>query len=60
MPPIYGARQTGKSTMIRYLLDEKFKYIALDDLSVRDYAIKDPKGFLWISISYWWKKEWMD
>ena len=43
---IYGARQTGKSTMIRHLFDEKFKYITLDDLSVRDYAIKDPKGFL--------------
>lgn len=31
--------------MIRHLFDENFKYITLDDLSVRDYALKDPKGF---------------
>ncbi|MBQ8292280.1 MAG: ATP-binding protein [Bacilli bacterium] len=43
---IYGARQTGKSTMIRHIFNNDVKYITLDDLSIRDYAIKDPKGFL--------------
>ena len=43
---IYGARQTGKSTMVRYLFSDTFNYITLDDLSIRDYALRDPKGFL--------------
>jgi len=43
---IYGARQTGKSTMVRHLFDNNFNYVTFDDLIIRDYAIKDPKGFL--------------
>ena len=43
---IYGARQTGKSTMVRYLFSDTFNYVTLDDLSIRDYALRDPKGFL--------------
>ena len=43
---IYGARQTGKSTMVRYLFTDTFNYVTLDDLSIRDYALRDPKGFL--------------
>ena len=43
---IYGARQTGKSTMVRYLFSDSFNYVTLDDLSIRDYALRDPKGFL--------------
>ena len=43
---IYGARQTGKSTMVRYLYKDTFNYVTLDDLSIRDYALRDPKGFL--------------
>ena len=43
---IYGARQTGKSTMVRYLFSDNFNYVTLDDLSIRDYALRDPKGFL--------------
>lgn len=43
---IYGARQTGKSTMVRHLFSETFDYVTFDDLSIRDYALKDPKGFL--------------
>ena len=43
---IYGARQTGKSTMVRHLFDTSFKYVTFDDLSIRDYAQRDPKGFL--------------
>ena len=43
---IYGARQTGKSTMVRHLFNDSFNYVTLDDLSIRDYALRDPKGFL--------------
>ena len=43
---IYGARQTGKSTMVKHLFNNGFNYVTFDDLSIRDYAIKDPKGFL--------------
>ena len=43
---IYGARQTGKSTTIKHIFGENFNYVTLDDLSVRNYAITDPKGFL--------------
>ena len=43
---IYGARQTGKSTMVRHLYGDEFNYVTFDDLSIRDYAIRDPKGFL--------------
>lgn len=43
---IYGARQTGKSTMVRHLFSDTFNYVTFDDLSIRDYAMRDPKGFL--------------
>lgn len=43
---IYSARQTGKLTMIKHLFSDSFNYVTFDDLSIRDYAIKDPKGFL--------------
>lgn len=43
---LYGARQTGKSTMVKHLFSDTFNYVTFDDLSIRDYAIRDPKGFL--------------
>lgn len=43
---IYGARQTGKLTMVKHLFTDTFNYVTFDDLSIRDYAIRDPKGFL--------------
>lgn len=42
---IYGARQVGKSTVVSHLFND-FRRITLDDLSIREYAINDPKGFL--------------
>lgn len=42
---IYGARQVGKSTVVGHLFKD-FQRITLDDLSIREYAINDPKGFL--------------
>ena len=42
---IYGSRQVGKSTLIDELFP-KIKKVSLDDIEIRDYALKDPKGFL--------------
>lgn len=42
---IYGPRQVGKSTLIERLFPD-VKYISLDDISVKDFALRDPKGFL--------------
>ena len=42
---IYGSRQVGKSTLIEKIFS-KMEYVTLDDIEVRDYALKDPKGFL--------------
>jgi hypothetical protein len=43
---LYGPRQVGKSTIIDHLFGTKFIKVSLDDLSIRDYALKDPRGFL--------------
>lgn len=42
---IYGPRQVGKSTLIENVFPS-FKYITLDDIEIRNYALSDPKGFL--------------
>ncbi len=42
---VYGPRQVGKSTLIERLFPN-VKYISLDDISVKDFALRDPKGFL--------------
>lgn len=42
---LYGARQTGKYTMVRNLFPE-FEYVTLDDARERILAIDDPKLFL--------------
>ncbi len=41
-----GARQVGKSTLLRHLLPEGMRYITLDDFQQLDFARKDPQGFL--------------
>lgn len=43
---ITGARQVGKSTFIKSVQKENRTYITLDDLTLRDLAINDPKLFL--------------
>ena len=43
---ITGARQVGKSTFIKSVQEENRTYITLDDLTLRDLAINDPKLFL--------------
>lgn len=42
---LYGARQTGKSTMVRNLFPE-FEYVTLDDARERILATDDPELFL--------------
>ena len=44
-----GPRQSGKTTMLRQLLDKENigrKYVSLDDISLRELAKTDPKMFL--------------
>ncbi|MGD9605597.1 MAG: ATP-binding protein [Bacilli bacterium] len=42
---IYGARQVGKSTLLSFIFPY-IKAITLDDIEIRDYALRDPKGFI--------------
>ncbi len=43
---ITGARQVGKSTMLKRIMPEGMRYVTLDNYMVADYARKDPIGFL--------------
>lgn len=40
-----GTRQCGKSTLLRQRFND-FKYISLEDIDHRQFAIDDPRGFL--------------
>lgn len=42
---VTGPRQSGKSTLIRFLFPE-YKYFNLEDIQLRSFALDDPKGFL--------------
>lgn len=41
-----GARQVGKSTLLRHILPEGMRYITLDDYQLAEVAKGDPMGFL--------------
>ncbi|MDO5471125.1 MAG: ATP-binding protein [Akkermansia sp.] len=41
-----GARQVGKSTLLRHMLPEGMTYLTLDDYQLAEYAKSDPMGFL--------------
>ena len=43
---ITGPRQTGKTTTLRYLMDEHRNYVTLDDIEARQMAKTDPELFL--------------
>lgn len=43
---VTGARQTGKTTLLRHDAGEGTAYATLDDPLTRDFARSDPKGFL--------------
>jgi predicted AAA+ superfamily ATPase len=42
---IVGPRQSGKTTLVRSAFPKK-DYTSLEDLDTRDFALKDPRGFL--------------
>jgi len=42
---VTGPRQSGKTTLCRAAFPEK-RYVTLEPLDVRDYAARDPRGFL--------------
>jgi len=42
---VIGPRQSGKTTLCK-MLKPDFTYVNLEDLSIRDFAKSDPKGFL--------------
>jgi predicted AAA+ superfamily ATPase len=41
-----GARQSGKTTILKHLFAETFNYVSLDELDIRSLAINDPREFL--------------
>jgi len=41
-----GPRQAGKSSVLNMLKEKKRKYVSLDDMSVRDLALNDPRAFI--------------
>jgi predicted AAA+ superfamily ATPase len=44
---VTGPRQAGKTTMLKHLMDgTDRRYVLLDDLTVRQFARSDPKGFI--------------
>lgn len=41
-----GPRQSGKTTLLKYLFAEKLPYVSLEDIDLRSFALEDPRGFL--------------
>jgi uncharacterized protein len=42
---ITGPRQSGKTTLVRTMFADR-PYVSLEDLDERDFAVRDPRGFL--------------
>ncbi len=43
---LIGARQTGKSTLLKNILGNEYKYISFDDLLIRERVLNDPALFM--------------
>lgn len=43
---VTGARQVGKSTLLKRVMPEGMRYVTLDDPEMADYANRDPMGFV--------------
>jgi hypothetical protein len=41
-----GSRQTGKSTLLKQVFGDRFDYVTLDDISLRNQAERNPQTFL--------------
>ncbi len=42
---VIGPRQSGKTTLVKSTFPD-YKYVSLEELDIRDYAINDPRSFL--------------
>lgn len=42
---VVGPRQSGKTTLVKNVFPQ-FKYVSLEDLDTRGFALQDPRGFL--------------
>ncbi len=42
---VVGPRQSGKTTLVRSVFP-RFKYVTLEDIDTREFALRDPRGFL--------------
>ena len=42
---VTGPRQSGKTTLLKTLFPD-YRYVSLENPDVRDFALKDPNGFL--------------
>ena len=43
---VMGARQVGKTTLVRELIDDRWEYITFDDVAQAEVARADPVGFI--------------
>jgi predicted AAA+ superfamily ATPase len=41
-----GPRQSGKTTLLKHMFMNTFRYVSLETLDVRTAALEDPRGFL--------------
>ena len=41
-----GPRQSGKSTLLKQLFIKDYEYVSLEEPDIRDFAVRDPRGFL--------------
>lgn len=42
---VTGPRQSGKSTLLRHMFPD-YRYVSLEDLDMREFAVSDPRGFI--------------
>ena len=42
---VTGPRQSGKTTLVKMIFSDK-PYVSLEDVDIREFAKKDPRGFL--------------
>lgn len=42
---VLGPRQSGKTTLVKYTFPKK-RYVSLENIDTREYAMQDPRGFL--------------
>ncbi len=43
---ITGPRQSGKTTLCKAVFGDRLRYVSLEPIDARDYANRDPRGFL--------------